>query len=55
MAVTGDKDMVALGQVWGQLLQVFSLQICVHMLFIIRPFINRKYRSSNAALPIYEA
>ena len=45
MAVTGDKDMVALGQIWAQVLQVCSLHFRVHMLFIIRPFIIRNYRS----------
>ena len=30
MAVTGDKDMVALGQVWAQVLQVCSLHCRVH-------------------------
>ena len=39
MAVTGDKDMVALGQIWAQVLQVCSLHFRVHMLFIIRAFI----------------
>ena len=36
MAVTGDKDMVALGQIWAQVLQVRSLHFRVHKLFIIR-------------------
>ena len=45
MAVTGDKDMVLLGQVWAEVLQVCSLHFCVHVLFMIRPFINRTYRS----------
>ena len=39
MAVKGDKEMVALGQIWGQVLQVCSLYFHVHVLFIIRPFI----------------
>ena len=45
MAVTGDKDMVALGQIWAQVLQVCSLHFRVHMLFIIRVFIIRKLLS----------
>ena len=45
MAVTGHKDMVALGQIWAQVLQVCSMHFRVHMLFMIRPFINPKYRS----------
>ena len=39
MVVTGDKDMVALGQIWAQVVQVCSLHFRVHMLFTIRPFI----------------
>ena len=35
MAVTGDKDMVALGQTWAEVLQVCSLHLRVHKLFII--------------------
>ena len=42
MAVTGDKDMVALGQIRAQVLQVCSLHFRVDMLLIIRPFIIRK-------------
>ena len=45
MAVTGDKDMVALGQIWAQVLQVCSLHFRVHKLFIIRGFIIRKLLS----------
>ena len=45
MAVTGDKDMVALGQIWAQVLQVCSLHFCVYKLFIIRAFIIRKLPS----------
>ena len=45
MAVTGDKDMVALSQICAQVLQVRSLHFCVHMLFIIRAFIIRKMPS----------
>ena len=45
MAVTGDKDMVALGQIWAQVLQVCSLHFHVHKLFIIRAFIIRELPS----------
>ena len=45
MAVTGDKDPVAPGQMWAKLLQVCSVHFCVHMLFIIRAFIFRKLPS----------
>ena len=45
MAVTGDKDMVALGQIRAQVLQVCSLHFRVHMLFIIRAFIIRQLPS----------
>ena len=45
MAVTGDKDMVALGQIWAQVLKVCSLHFRVHKLFIIRAFIIRELPS----------
>ena len=45
MAVTGDKDMVALGQTWAEVLQVCSLHFRVHKLFIIRAFIIRELPS----------
>ena len=45
MAVTGDKDMVALGQMLAQVLQVCSLHFRVHKLFIIRAFIIRELPS----------
>ena len=45
MAVTGDKDMVALGQIWAQVLQVCSLYFRAHKLFIIRAFIIRELPS----------
>ena len=45
MAATGDKDMVALGQIWAQVLQVCSLHFGVHKLFIIRAFIIRELPS----------
>ena len=45
MAVTGGKDMVAVGQIWAQVLQVCSLHFCVHKLFIIRAFIIREMPS----------
>ena len=45
MAVKGDKDMVPLGQIWAQVLQVCSLQFRVHKLFIIRAFIIRELPS----------
>ena len=45
MAIAEDKNMVALGQVWGQVLQVSSRHFCVHMLFMIETFINQKHRS----------
>ena len=45
MAVTGDKDMVAVRQIWAQVLQVCSLHFCVHKLFIIRAFIIRELPS----------
>ena len=45
MAVMGDKDMVALGQIWAQVLQVCSLHFRVHNLFIIRAFIIRQVPS----------
>ena len=54
MAVTGDKDMVALGQIWAQVLQVCNVHFRVHKLFIIRAFIIREPPSLNAVLPIYE-
>ena len=54
MAVVGDKDVVALGQIWAQVPQVCSLHFRVHKLFIIRAFIIRKMPSQNAVLPIYE-
>ena len=41
-AVTGDKDMVALGQIGAQVLQVCSVHFRVHKLFIICAFIIRK-------------
>ena len=39
MAITGDKDMVALGQIWARVLQFCRLHFRVHKLFIIRAFI----------------
>ena len=45
LAVTGDKDMVALGQIWAQVLQVCSLHLRVHKLFTIRAFIIRELPS----------
>ena len=45
MAVTGDKDMVAVGQIWAQVLQVCSLHFRVHKLVIIRAFVIRKLPS----------
>ena len=45
MGVTGDKDMVALGQIWAQVLRVCSLHFRVHKLFIIRAFIIRELPS----------
>ena len=45
MHVMGDKDTVALGQIWTQVLQVCSLHFRVHMLFIICAFIIRKMPS----------
>ena len=54
MAVTGDKDMVALGQIRAQVLQVCSLHFRVHKFFIIRAFVIRELPSRNAVLPIYE-
>ena len=39
MAVTGDKDMVALGQIWAQVLHGCSLHFHVDKLFMIREFI----------------
>ena len=45
MAVTGDKDMVALGQIWAHVLQVCSLHFRVHKLFINRAFIIRELSS----------
>ena len=45
MAEMGDKDMVALGQVWAQVLQVCSLHFRVHKLFIIRAFLIRELPS----------
>ena len=54
MSVTGNNNMVALCQIWAQVLHVCSLHFRVHMLFMIRPFINRKHRSSTAEVPIYE-
>ena len=45
MAVTGEKDMVALGQIWAQVLQVCSLHFWVHKWFIIRAFIIPKLPS----------
>ena len=44
-AVTGDKDMVALGQIWAQVLHGCSLHFGVHKLFIICAFIVRKVPS----------
>ena len=38
MAIMGNKDMVALGQIWVQVLQV-CMHFRVHKLFIIRAFI----------------
>ena len=46
--------MVAVGEIWAQVLHVCSMHFYVHILLTIRQFINRKYRSYNAALPIYE-
>ena len=45
MAITGEKDMVALGQIWAQVLQVCSLHFHVHKKFIIRVFIIPKLPS----------
>ena len=45
MAVTGDKHMVAPGQIWAQVLQVCSLHFRVHKLFIVRAFIIRELPS----------
>ena len=45
MATTGDKDLVPLGQIWAQVLQVRSLHFRVHKLFIICAFIIRKLPS----------
>ena len=45
MAVTGDKDMVALGQIWAEVLQVCGLHFRVHKLFITRAFIISKLPS----------
>ena len=45
MAVTGDKDMVALGRIRAQVLQVCSVHFHVHKWFIIRGFIIRKLPS----------
>ena len=45
MAVTGDKDMVALGQIWAQVLQACSLHFGVHKWSIIRAFIIRELPS----------
>ena len=45
MAVTGDKEMVALGQIWAQVLKVCSLHFRVDKLFIIRAFIIRELPS----------
>ena len=42
MAVTGDKDMAAVGRIWAQVLQLCILHFGVYMLFIIRAFIIRK-------------
>ena len=42
MAVTGDKCMVAVGQIWAQVVQIRIPHLRVHMLFTIWPFINRK-------------
>ena len=58
MAVTGDKDMVALGPIWAEVLQVCSLHFHVHRLFIIRAFIIRKtavIKRRVADLPIRSA
>ena len=44
MAVTGAKDMVAVGQIWAQVLQVCSLHFRVHKLFN-RAFIIREMPS----------
>ena len=54
MAVTGNKDMVALPQFWAQVLQAYSLHFSVHKLFIIRAFIIGKLPSFNAVQLIYE-
>ena len=45
MAVTGDKDMVPLGQIRAQVLQVCSLHLRVPKLFIICAFIIRQLPS----------
>ena len=45
MAITGDKNMVALGQIWARVLQVCSPHFRVHKFYIIRVFIIRKMRS----------
>ena len=45
MAVTGDKDMVPLGQIWAQVLQLCSLLLRVHKLFIMLAFIIEKLPS----------
>ena len=54
MAVTGEKDMVAVGQIWAHVLQVCSPHFRVHKLVIIGAFIIRELPSYNAVLPIYE-
>ena len=45
MAVTGEKDMVALGQIWDQVLQICSVHFGVHKLFMIRAFMIREMPS----------
>ena len=45
MAVTRDKYMVALGQIWAQVLQLCDPHFRVHKLFIIRAFIIRELPS----------
>ena len=54
LAVTGDKDMVAVGQIWAQVLHVCSLHFLVQKMSIIRAFIIQKPPSQNAVLSIYE-
>ena len=45
MAVTGDKDMVALGQIWVEVLQLCNLHFPAHKLFMICVFLIRKVPS----------